>query len=64
MCGTTYSSLQSSDTLNYRRMITDGASESLYCTVNSKIEFESNLQIEFFQLQRIVINYVQKLPSL
>jgi len=31
MCGTTYSSLQSSDTLNYRRMITHRASESLYC---------------------------------
>jgi len=32
MCGTTYSSLQSSNTLNYRRMITDRASESVYCT--------------------------------
>jgi len=32
MCGTTYSSLQSSNTLNYRRMITHRASESVYCT--------------------------------
>jgi len=32
MCGTTHSSLQSSNTLNYRRMITPGASESVYCT--------------------------------
>ena len=31
MCGTTYSSLQSSNTSNYRRMITHRASESVYC---------------------------------
>ena len=29
MCGTTYSSLQSSNTLNYRRVITPRASESV-----------------------------------
>jgi len=33
MCGTTCSSLQSSNTLNYRRMITHRASESVYCTI-------------------------------
>ena len=34
MCGTTYSSLQSANTLNYRRTITHRAIASLYCTFN------------------------------
>jgi len=33
MCGTTYSSLQSSKTLNYRRIITHRASVSAYCSL-------------------------------
>ena len=33
MCGTTYFSLQSSNTLNYWRMITHRASESVYCSL-------------------------------
>jgi len=38
MCGTgtTYSSLQSSNTLNYRYMITHRASESVYCTTKCR----------------------------
>ena len=33
MCRTAYSSLQSSNTLNYRRVITHRASESVYCNI-------------------------------
>jgi len=36
MCGTTYSSLQSSSTLNYWHMITHRASESVYCTTKRR----------------------------
>jgi len=40
MCGTTDSSFQSSKALNYRRMITHAASESVglyvYCTTNRR----------------------------
>jgi len=36
MCRTTYSSLQSSNTLNYRGMITHRASESVYCTAKRR----------------------------
>jgi len=32
MCGTMYSSLKSLNTLNYRRIMTHRASESIYCT--------------------------------
>ena len=37
MRGTTYSSLQSSNTLNYRCMITHRASESVYCILLSAV---------------------------
>jgi len=38
MCGTTYSLLQSSNTLNYRRMITHGASEFVYRTTKCRLK--------------------------
>jgi len=41
MCGTTYSSLQLSNTLNYRHMITHVVSESVYCTIKCRKWFES-----------------------
>jgi len=43
MYRTTYSSLQSSNTLNYRRMITHRASESVYCTTISAVNGLSRL---------------------
>jgi len=35
-CGTIYSSLKSSNTLNCRRMMTHGVSESVYCTTKCR----------------------------